>query len=160
MKTNPKASLLEKAIGIAVRAHRGQRDKSGAPYILHPLRVMHRVDTETDRIVAVLHDVIEDTATTVSDLRREGFTDDIVEALAGVTKRAGESYGKFIRRAASNPIARRVKLADLEDNMDVRRLSTVTQRDAKRLRKYLAAWRRLQAAPPLITGLLYGPDEG
>jgi len=143
MKQNQSSSLLEKAIAIAVNAHVGQVDKAGAPYILHPLRMMHRAETDTERIVAVLHDVVEDTAVTADDLRREGFPDEIMGALECVTKRAGETYDASLARAASNPIARRVKLADLEDNMDVRRLQTVTERDAKRLSKYLVAWRRL-----------------
>ncbi len=136
-------SLLEKAIAIAVNAHSGQVDKAGQPYILHPLRMMLRLDGEAERVVGVLHDVIEDTSVTADDLRREGFPDEILDALACVTKRKGETYPGFVARAAKNPIARRVKLADLEDNMDVRRLHTVTKRDAKRLTKYLAAWRRL-----------------
>lgn len=153
-------SLLEKAIAIAVTAHRGQTDKSGAPYIGHPLRVMHRMESDTDRIVAVLHDVIEDTATTVADLRREGFTDEILDALAHLTKREGELYPDFVARAAVNPIARRVKLADLEDNLDIRRLESVTERDAKRLTKYLVAWRYLKALPAVEPGVIAGPDEG
>jgi len=153
-------SLLEKAIGIAVTAHRGQTDKSGAPYILHPLRVMGRVDNDTDRIVAILHDVLEDTKITADDLRREGFSEEILDALAHMTKIDGESYPAFVARAATNPIARRVKQADLEDNLDVKRLESVTERDAKRLTKYLVALRYLQTAEPLTPGLLSGPDEG
>src|SRR5262245_11286335 len=115
-------SLLEKAISIAVEAHRGQKDKVALPYILHPLCVMNRVDSEAEKIVAVLHDVVEDTKWTFEDLKREGFPDDILKALDCVTKRDGESYEDFITRSESDPIARRVKIADLEDNMDFRRL--------------------------------------
>jgi (p)ppGpp synthase/HD superfamily hydrolase len=140
-------SLLEKAIAIAVDAHRGQVDKAGQPYILHPLRMMLRLDNEAERIVAVLHDVLEDAKVTAADLRREGFSDEILDALAHVTKRKGENYQEFVARAAKNPIARRVKLADLEDNMDVRRLKRVTERDRKRLSKYLRAWRSLKSPP-------------
>jgi (p)ppGpp synthase/HD superfamily hydrolase len=95
----------------------------------------------------VLHDVLEDAKVTAADLRREGFSDEILDALAHVTKRKGEDYQSFISRAAKNPIARRVKLADLEDNMDVRRLKRVTERDRKRLSKYLRAWRSLKSPP-------------
>jgi (p)ppGpp synthase/HD superfamily hydrolase len=138
-------SLLEKAIAIAVAAHRGQTDKAGRPYILHPLRLLCRMESDTDRIVAVLHDVLEDTSVTMDDLRREGFPPEVLDALACVTKRhPDEDYQAFVRRAASNPIACRVKLADLEDNMDARRLTTVTEKDAKRMTKYLAAWRELK----------------
>lgn len=154
-------NLVEKAIGIAVTAHRGQRDKSGAPYILHPLRLMSRMETDAERIVAVLHDVIEDTNVTADDLRREGFTEEVLDALACVTKtHEEESYAAFIRRAAANPIARRVKLADLEDNLDARRLGEVTDKDAKRMTKYLCAWRELKAAADLPKGYIGGPGEG
>ncbi len=137
-------SLLEKAIFIAVEAHRGQQDKSGSSYILHPLSVMARVEGETEKIVAVLHDVVEDTAWTLEKLKGEGFPNEILTALDCVTKREGESYEDFVKRAASNPVARRVKLADLEDNMDLRRMKTVEQKDLERLAKYLAAWRYLK----------------
>jgi (p)ppGpp synthase/HD superfamily hydrolase len=132
--------LLERAIGIAVEAHRGQKDRCGAPYILHPLRVMARVETETEKIVAILHDVVEDTKWTMADLRREGFPEEVLTALDCVTKREGETYEDFVKRSAGNPLARRVKLADLEDNMDVRRLAQVTDNDNERLERYLKAW--------------------
>ena len=99
---------------------------------------------ELERIVAVLHDVVEDTATTMSDLRRIGFSEAVLFVLDCVTKRPGEDYAQFIERAAANPAARKVKLADLEDNLDVRRLSVVTEKDAARLEKYVRAWRRLK----------------
>jgi len=136
-------SNLERAIAIAVEAHRGQKDKFDAPYILHPLRVMNRVETDAQKIVAVLHDVVEDTKWTFEDLKREGFSDEVLNALDCVTKREGESYEDFVSRSASNPLATRVKLADLEDNMDLRRLPAVKEKDAERLNRYLSAWRRL-----------------
>jgi (p)ppGpp synthase/HD superfamily hydrolase len=138
-----KVELLERAIGIAVEAHRGQKDKSGAPYILHPLRVMARVETETEKTVAILHDVVEDTKWTFADLRREGFPEDVLAALDCVTKREGEPYEDFVKRSASNPLARQVKLADLEDNMDIRRLPEITDQDKERLVKYHQAWKSL-----------------
>lgn len=138
-------SLLERAIAIAVDAHAGKKDKAGQPYIIHPLRVMFRVETEDERIVAVLHDVVEDHGDVwpVERLRREGFSDHILAALDCVTKRHGESYQQFIERSASNPIALHVKLADLEDNLDVRRLHELTEKDRERLNRYLAGYRRL-----------------
>jgi (p)ppGpp synthase/HD superfamily hydrolase len=136
--------LLEKAIGIAVDAHRGQKDKNGSPYILHPLRVMARLDQTTEKIVGILHDVVEDTDWTFSDLRQEGFPEEILSALDCVTKREGEPYEDFVKRSAVNPIASKVKLADLEDNMDVRRMSEVTDKDKERWQKYLKAWRFLK----------------
>lgn len=147
-------SDIETAIAIAVKAHAGQKDKTGQPYILHPLRVMFRLQKSVDQIVGVLHDVVEDThgklePVAFETLRRAGFSEEVVAAIEGVTKRldaAGgeEKYEPFIERAASNPVSRRVKIADLEDNMDLRRLPQMTSKDQARLAKYLAAWRRLQ----------------
>ena len=134
---------LEQAIVIAVEAHRGQKDRSGAPYILHPLRMMFRVQTEAERMAAVLHDVVEDTAWTLEALREHGFPDEVVDAVDHLTRREGESYEDFVTRAAAHPVARRVKVADLEDNMDVRRTGTLGERDVERLTRYLRAWRRL-----------------
>jgi (p)ppGpp synthase/HD superfamily hydrolase len=136
-------STLERAIQIAVEAHRGQKDKAGAPYILHPLRVMLSFDTETEMIVAVLHDVIEDSSWTASRLRAEGFSEEIVEAVECVTTVEGEPYEDFVDRAKSNPIARRVKIADLEDNMDVRRIADPGDKDGERLKKYHRTWKTL-----------------
>ena len=138
------AMMLEKAIHLAVEAHSGQRDKAGDPYILHPLRMMLTLDTPAEKMVAVLHDVVEDTPWTLDGLRSQGFSEEIVEAVACLTKQDGESYEDFIERAAGHSIARRVKLADLEDNMDVRRLDTVTNEDQERFARYLKAWRRLK----------------
>lgn len=138
--------LLERAIAIAVEAHRGQKDRYGAPYILHPLRVMARVERPAEKIVAILHDVVEDTDWTFEDLRKEGFPEEILGALDCLTKREGEDYQKLVGRAAGNPLARRVKVSDLEDNMDLRRLPEITEKDLERLRKYVAAWRTLEGS--------------
>jgi (p)ppGpp synthase/HD superfamily hydrolase len=128
-------ATLERAIEIAVLAHKGALDKADAPYILHPLRVMMRVDSQTEKIVAVLH------------LRREGFSEEVLTALDGVTRRADESYEEFVRRSAGNPVSRRVKIADLEDNMDVRRIRELTEKDVARLNRYMSAWRSLTNQP-------------
>jgi (p)ppGpp synthase/HD superfamily hydrolase len=136
---------LEDAIALAVEAHRGARDKGGQPYILHPLRLMLRVHTDAERMAAVLHDVVEDCeAWTLARLRAEGYPEEVVTALDHLTKREGESYEAFVARAALHPVARRVKLADLEDNMDVRRLASVGEREAERLERYRRAWQALQ----------------
>lgn len=132
-------STLERAIAIAAEAHAGQLDKAGAPYVLHPLRVMLRVSTPEARIVAVLHDVVEDSEWTFDGLRAEGFTEEILAALDSVTKREGESYDEFVRRAAANPIGRQVKLADLADNMDLSRIAEPSGRDHERIEKYRRA---------------------
>ena len=129
-------STLEKAISIAAQAHEGQRDKAGAPYILHPLRVMMKMATEAEQITAVLHDVVEDTDWTMERLRQEGFLGEILAALDCLTRKNGEEYEKFIERVKRNPLAVKVKIADLEDNLDVSRLKEVTDADAKRLEKY------------------------
>jgi (p)ppGpp synthase/HD superfamily hydrolase len=137
---------LEDAIALAVEAHRGQRDKAGQSYILHPLRVMMRLQTEAERMAAILHDVVEDTPYTLERLRALGYPDEVLGALDCLTKREGESYEAFIERLRPHALARRVKLADLEDNMDVRRLPAVGPREAERLTRYRAAWSRLQEA--------------
>jgi (p)ppGpp synthase/HD superfamily hydrolase len=129
-------ATLERAIEIAARAHAGQVDKAGQPYILHPLRLMLSVRSLQERLVAVLHDVIEDTDLTASDLSREGFPVEIIAAVEALTKLPGESRIDAAHRAAANPIARVVKLADVTDNMDISRIAAPTDRDIARLGEY------------------------
>ncbi|BBH34409.1 metal-dependent phosphohydrolase [Pseudomonas sp. St290] len=114
-------------------------DKGGSPYVLHPLKVMLRLAHDQERIVAVLHDVVEDTAVTLADLRNEGFSEAVVGAIDSLTKREGETYQAFIERAARDPIARRVKLADLAENSDLSRIGEPSQKDLDRLEKYRKA---------------------
>ncbi len=135
---------LEDALALAVEAHRGQHDKAGQPYILHPLRVMMRLETDAERTVALLHDVVEDTPWTLERLRAAGYPEAVLSALDALTRRDGETYEAFVERLRPDALARRVKLADLEDNMDVRRLTAVTPKDAERLARYRAAWARLR----------------
>jgi (p)ppGpp synthase/HD superfamily hydrolase len=142
---------LEDAILLAAEAHRGQSEKAGNPYILHPLRVMFRLESENDRIVGVLHDVIEDTRFTLIDLRAMGYPEPLLQALDCLTRRETETYEEFITRVRTNPLASRVKLADLEDNMDVRRLPALSEKDAERLRKYLNAWTLLKKSIDTLT---------
>jgi (p)ppGpp synthase/HD superfamily hydrolase len=133
-------STLERAISIAAEAHAGQVDKAGAPYVLHPLRMLLRLSSTDERIVAVLHDVCEDCpGWTFDRLRGEGFPDHIIEALNSVTKRDGEDYDAFVLRAAANPIGRRVKLADLHDNCDLSRIAEPSEKDFRRIEKYRRA---------------------
>ncbi|WP_339071470.1 HD domain-containing protein [Pseudomonas idahonensis] len=132
-------STLERAIAIAARAHAGQVDKGGAPYILHPLRVMLRLSEPREQLVAVLHDVIEDSPVTLEQLRGEGFSEEVLQALAALTKVEGEDYSGFIRRAAQNPLARRVKRADLAENSDLSRIPEPSEDDRRRLEKYRQA---------------------
>ena len=139
-------ATLDKAIQIAVKAHKKQTDKFGAPYILHPMRVMAMGKTDDERIVGILHDVVEDSKISFDDLRKDGFTDRILAALNCVTKTSeDEDYDEFVSRTMTNELAMRVKLNDLTDNMDVRRMQEVTERDVKRLNKYLKAWKRINA---------------
>ena len=128
---------------FAEECHRGQVDRNGVKYILHPMRVMRYMDSETEKIVGVLHDVVEDTPITLQDLKQKGYSEEIVDAIDCLTKREGESYEDFIDRCKQNSIARKVKIADLEDNMDIRRLDVLTEKDMDRLNRYLRAWRYL-----------------
>ena len=133
-------STLERAIVIAAEAHAGITDKGGAPYILHPLRMMMDLTSAEERIVAVLHDVCEDCpGWTFERLRGEGFSEEILTALDSVTKREGETYEEFALRAAVNPISRRVKLADLRDNSDLSRITNPSVKDHQRIAKYARA---------------------
>ena len=135
--------LYDKALQIAMRAHEGQKDKAGQDYVMHPIRVAERCDDPRAKVVALLHDTIEDSDITADYLREEGFTEEIVEAVLAVTRREGENYDDYVSRAAQNELGKMVKRADLEDNMDIRRLPELTDRDVERLRKYLRAWRGL-----------------
>jgi (p)ppGpp synthase/HD superfamily hydrolase len=144
------SSLLERTIALAVRQHAGQSDKSGAPYILHPLRMMTRMNTPETMMVAVLHDVVEDTDTTLADLQAEGFPESVIAAVDAVSRRKTETYEEFVSRAGANALARDVKIADLEDNMNLLRLGTagLSEKDVERLNRYLRAWRQLTGAAP------------
>lgn len=144
-------ATLERAIEIAVLAHKGARDKAGAPYVLHPLRLMFAVDDPDAKIVAVLHDVVEDSKPPArfdfETLRGEGFSERVLAALDCVTARENESYDAFIERILPNPIACSVKIADITDNLDLRRLGTeISDRDVERIRKYRRALARLNDA--------------
>ena len=127
---------IEHAIEIAANAHAGQRDKAGQPYIFHPLRVMFRVNGEHEQMAAVLHDVVEDTAITIDDLAREGFPSEVLRAIAALTKLPGETRLEAAARAAADPIARKVKLADNAENMDLSRIPNPTEKDYARCRDY------------------------
>ena len=133
-------STLKRAIEIAKDAHRGQLDKAGCDYIGHPLRVMAAGNTIEEKIVGVLHDTVEDSDWTFEMLEAEGFSIEIIEALRCVTKVSeNEPYDKFIARVKTNPLAVAVKINDLSDNMDIRRLPYISDKDVKRLKKYLKA---------------------
>jgi len=142
--------MLEKAIAIAAMAHEGQKDKYEGAYILHPLRLMMKMATEEEMMVAVLHDVVEDTSWTIDALRAEGFSERVLDALDHLTKRKNdetseeEPYEDFIQRAKKNTLARKVKIADLEDNMDMKRITKLKKKDLERLEKYHRSWLELK----------------
>jgi (p)ppGpp synthase/HD superfamily hydrolase len=138
-------ATLERAIEIAAAAHAGASDKAGHPYILHPLRVLLAVESIQERIAAALHDVVEDTAWTIDQLRAEGFSGEVIEAVDALTKRPGESRLDAARRAAAHPIALRVKLADVTDNMDLSRIARPSAQDEARLAEYRAVKAYLQS---------------
>ncbi|MBQ6573500.1 MAG: hypothetical protein IIX41_04170 [Bacteroidales bacterium] len=136
-------TLRKKAEIIARKAHAGQVDKAGEDYFNHPKRVADNFYEDNDIIVALLHDVIEDTDITLEHLKKEGFNDDVLTALDAMTKREGESYDLFIERVKDNPIALKVKMADLRDNMDILRLPELTEKDLQRIAKYHKAYKYL-----------------
>ena len=137
-------NLLAKAINIAIKAHEGQIDKSGMPYYGHIMRVMNAGRTIDEKIVGVLHDLVEDTDWTFKKLEEQGFPKQIIDALKCVTKLSDdEPYDEFIQRIKSNPLAIAVKINDLTDNMDIRRLNDLSESDFKRLQKYLSAYKEL-----------------
>ncbi len=137
-------ATLERALAIAATAHEGQLDKGGSPYILHPIRVMLRVDTVEERIAAIMHDVVEDSDVTLDSLRSEGFSDAVLNAIHALTKRPGEKYEDFIDRSAADPIAREVKLADLAENSDLTRIPAPTAIDHERIARYRRAIDRIE----------------
>ena len=131
--------MLEKAMILAATAHMGQLDKGGNPYILHPVRVMLRCNTLEEKIVAMLHDTLEDSDLTADDLVKEGFSKEIVDAVVTLTRKTEENYMEHIQKVSKNPLATTVKLSDLADNMDLNRLPGLTPKDFQRLERYLRA---------------------
>ncbi len=139
--TNPlsldeEMGAIDRAIALAHQAHAQQVDKAGKPYIDHPLRVMAKMATWQEKIVAVLHDAIEDSDLTLADLHSAGFPPEVVEAIAAITKNEGEDYETYLQRVMGNAIAIKVKIADMTDNMDMSRIPHPTDKDWQRLAKY------------------------
>lgn len=130
---------IKTTLRIAMNAHEGQLDKAGFPYITHPIRVALNCDTEEQKIVALLHDVVEDTPMTLHDLKDLGYSQDVVDAVDALTQREGETYEDFVLRARCNPIARVVKINDIKDNMDLTRIPNPRKRDFVRNEKYAKA---------------------
>lgn len=141
MKKEPKmkrGELLDKALLIATNAHHGHFDKGGAPYILHPLKVMHYLKSDDEELMAMalMHDVVEDTSTTYTDLREAGMTERVIAGVRALTKVPGETLDEYKERIFANKDAMRVKSADLRHNSDIRRLKGVTEKDIARIAKY------------------------
>jgi len=135
---------LNRAIEIAVSAHEGQLDtNNGRPYIEHPFRVMSAGQTLQEKIVGVLHDVVEDTPWTLEQLTEEGFSKEVIDGIDAMTRRDNESYDDYLLRVQVNPLATRVKLNDLTDNMDIRRWNEIPYHELARLQKYLKAYKQL-----------------
>ncbi len=128
--------VLDRAIAIARQAHAQQLDKAGKPYIDHPLRVMDKMQSWQEKIVAVLHDAVEDSDLTLADLHSAGFPQEVVEAIAAITRNVGEDYETYLQRVMGNAIALKVKIADMTDNMDMSRIPHPTDKDWQRLAKY------------------------
>lgn len=137
--------MLEKAVEIAISAHKNQKDKSGEAYIGHLLRVMQAGKTEDEQICGILHDLVEDTEWTFEDIKKEGFPNHIIDALKCLTKQKNENYDQFIDRVLTNKLAVRVKLNDLTDNMNIKRLGKLEEKDVERLNTYLKAYRKLKS---------------
>jgi (p)ppGpp synthase/HD superfamily hydrolase len=137
--------VLERAIQIAAQAHSGQKAKNGKPYILHPIRLMLKMQSEVEMCAAILHDVVEDSEWSLDDLRKEGFPETVIEAVDCLTHRKQIRYRDYIRRIGENPVARKVKIADLEDNLDAKRLPGLTMKDQARMKKYHQAWLLLRS---------------
>lgn len=127
---------LEQAIKIALEVHSGQVDKAGEMYLLHPLRLMFKFQTEDERVVAVLHDVVEDGEITLENLKLLGFSDSVVNAIDCLSRRKAEKYGNFISRLSINEIARKIKIEDIKDNLDLTRLNHIGEKELKRIEKY------------------------
>ena len=132
--------MTKAALKLCFEAHKDQVDKSGLPYVFHPFHVAEQMATEEEVCVALLHDVMEDTDYTVDDIRAAGMSDAVVEALLLMTHDSGVPYMAYVAKLAGNPIARKVKMADLEHNMDRTRIESPTDRDRQRWAKYERAY--------------------
>ena len=139
-------SLLQRAIAIAAKAHEGQVDKAGNPYLDHPLFVMKNVNSLEQKIVAVLHDAVEDSELTLEQLRSGGFPEVLVSAIAAITKIEAEAYATYLERVIANPIALPVKIADVTHNLDLSRIAHPTEADFQRIAKYKKVLCQLRAA--------------
>ena len=131
--------MTKAALALCYAAHKDQVDKSGLPYVFHPFHLAEQMESEKETCVALLHDVMEDSAYTAEDIRAAGMSDEVLEALALMTHDPKVPYMDYVSQLADNPLARKVKLADLRHNSDTSRLDTVSERDLERVAKYAQA---------------------
>lgn len=142
-----KGEMLDKMLMIATKAHHGQFDKGGNPYILHPLKVMHYLKTDDEELMcmALGHDVVEDTPVTYKELREAGMSERVIEGIRALTKQPGQTYDEYKQGVFANVDAMKVKMADLRHNTDIRRLKGVTEKDLARMAKYQMFYLELKA---------------
>lgn len=136
-------NILEIALKLALNAHAGQTDKAGRPYILHPLRIMSQMHTDEERVVALLHDVLEDSCYKPQDLIEQGIPSNLVKTIMLLSKNEHDNYDKFIEKISKNRLAVKIKKADIEDNLNLLRLKSIHSNDVKRIKKYHTAWNKL-----------------
>lgn len=135
---------IKKAVDIAFKAHAGQYDKGGYPYIMHPLHLAEQMETEDEVITALLHDVVEDSDTTIDDIKNQGFSENITDALKILTRSENEEYFDYINRIKNaGGIALKVKKADLQHNMTFQRLENMSEKDKQRIEKYMLSYKKL-----------------
>ena len=139
--------MTKKALKLCFSAHKDQVDKSGLPYVFHPFHLAEQMEDEDTTIVALLHDVVEDTEVTLTDLAEMGFSQQVIGAIQAMTHPEGVPYMEYVSKIRKNPIARRVKLADLRHNSDLSRLDQVDEAALARVRKYQAAMELLEMSP-------------
>ena len=137
--------MTKKALSLSFDAHKGQVDKSGMPYVFHPFHLAEQMADEDTTVVALLHDVVEDTNVTIDDLRKMGFNENVLSAIEHMTHLSGVPYMDYVAKIKENPIARRVKLADLKHNSDLSRLECITPYDIERAEKYKQAIKLLES---------------
>ena len=128
--------MTKKAMKLMFEKHKNQRDKSDIPYVFHPFHVAESMDDEVSTTVALLHDIVEDTDVSIEELTKMGFPNEVTDALKLMTHDKSDDYFDYIKKIATNPIARKVKLSDLKHNSDLSRLSEVTEKDLERVEKY------------------------
>ncbi|MBQ8147104.1 MAG: bifunctional (p)ppGpp synthetase/guanosine-3',5'-bis(diphosphate) 3'-pyrophosphohydrolase [Clostridia bacterium] len=131
--------LTKKALQLCFSAHKEQVDKTGLPYVFHPFHLAEQMDDEISTVCALLHDVVEDTDITLNDIRKMGFTEEVVQVLALLTHENDVPYMDYIKRISTNPIATKVKIADLLHNSDTTRLDVVDEFALRREEKYKKA---------------------